>query len=397
MTGSVLFYVQHVLGIGHLRRALYLVSGMTQEGLAVTLVTGGEPMPELVSAKARDVIQLPPLRATDTSFRNLVGLGGQPADETLWSERREMLLTALAEASPDAVLIEGYPFARRAFRRELRPLIAAAQARRPRAIVLCSLRDIVVPPREEKRAQEIVDNIRANFDAVLVHGDPRLIRLEESFPLASEISDRLIYTGYVAAPEPAIRDAGNAGAGEVLVSAGGGGVGGALMRAALAARRRGCLADTGWRILTGPNLPAAEFAELTADLPEGVVVERYRSDFAEMLRRCRVSVSQAGYNTALDIIGAHIPAVLVPFAEEHETEQTLRAERLAACGVIEMLPAAALSPERLADTIERAVRRPPSIVELDTAGAHYTAVRIARIISNRTRSEPDPENYRSSG
>jgi predicted glycosyltransferase len=116
-----------------------------------------------------------------------------------------------------------------------------------------------------------------------------------------------------------------------------------------------------------------------------------------MLRRCRVSVSQAGYNTVLDIIGAHIPAVLVPFAEEHETEQTLRAERLAACGVIEMLPAAALSPERLADMIERAVRRPPSIVELDTAGAHCTAVRIARIISNRTRSEPDPENYRSSG
>ena len=397
MTGSVLFYVQHVLGIGHLRRALYLVDGMAQEGLIVTLVTGGEPMPELVSAKARDVVQLPPLRATDASFRNLVGLGGQPADETLWSERREMLLATLAEARPDAVLIEGYPFARRAFRRELEPLIAAARARRPRPVVLCSLRDIVVPPREEKRAQEIVDRVRTDFDAVLVHGDPRLIRLEESFPLASEIADRLVYTGYVAASEPAIRDAGNAGAGEVLVSAGGGAVGGALMRAALAARRRGCLAVADWRILTGPNLPAAEFAELTADVSEGVVVERYRSDFAEMLRCCRVSISQAGYNTVLDIIGARIPAVLVPFAEERETEQTLRAERLAACGVIEMLPAAALSPERLADAIERAARRPPSVVELDTAGAHCTAVRIARMISNRTRSEPDPENYRSGG
>jgi predicted glycosyltransferase len=397
MTGSVLFYVQNVLGIGHLRRALYLVDGMVREGLAVTLVTGGEPMPELASAKARDVVRLPPLRATDASFRNLVGLDGQPADEILWSGRREMLLAALAEAMPDAVLIEGYPFARRAFRRELEPLIAAAWARRPRPMVLCSLRDIIVPPREEKRAQEIVDSIRADFDAVLVHGDPRLIKLEESFPLASEIADRLVYTGYVAASEPASRDTGNAGTGEVLVSAGGGAVGGALMRTALAARRRGCLADTGWRILTGPNLPAAEFAELIADLPEGVVVERYRSDFAEMLRRCRVSVSQAGYNTVLDIIGARIPAVLVPFATERETEQTLRAERLAACGVVEMLQAAALSPERLANAIERAVRRPPSVVELDTAGGHCAAVRIARMISNRTRSEPNLENYRSGG
>ncbi|MBV8738557.1 MAG: glycosyl transferase [Alphaproteobacteria bacterium] len=397
MSGSVLFYVQHVLGIGHLRRALHLVNGMAQEGLAVTLITGGEPMPELVSAKARAVVQLPPLRATDASFRNLVGLDGQPADETLWSERREMLLAALAKTMPDTVLIEGYPFARRAFRRELEPLIAAARARRPRPEILCSLRDIIVPPREEKRAQEIVDSIRANFDAVLVHGDPRLIRLEESFPLASEIADRLVYTGYVAAPEPATRDTGNAGTGEVLVSAGGGAVGGALMRAALAARRHGCLAVANWRILTGPNLPAAEFAELAADVPQGVIIERYRSDFADMLRRCRVSVSQAGYNTVLDIIGARIPAVLVPFAEEHETEQTLRAERLAACGVIEMLPAAALSPERLAEAIERVAQRPPSVLELDTAGAHCTAIRIARMIANRTRSEPDPENYRSGG
>ncbi len=267
---------------------------------------------------------------------------------------------ALDAAHPDAVIIEAFPFGRRAFRFELEPLIAAARARRPPALVLCSLRDIVVAPEDAQRRRAIVARVRDDFDAVLVHGDPSLIPLEASFPETPEIADRLVYTGYVgASDEPAGAD-NDAGADEVLVSAGGGAVGGALLATALAARRRGCLADLGWRLLAGPNLPPAQFAALSAKLPDGVVLERYRADFPQMLRRCRVSVSQAGYNTVLDILAARAAAVLVPFADLRETEQTLRAERLADRGVVEIVSPSALSPERLAEAIERAVRGRPA-------------------------------------
>jgi predicted glycosyltransferase len=384
VTRSVLFYVQHLLGIGHLRRALHLVAGMAREGFAVTLVSGGEPLPELASAAARHIVQLAPIRAPDASFRNLVGADGRPVDDALRALRRDKLLAAFAEAAPDAVLIEAYPFGRRAFRFELEPLIAAARARRPRALVLCSLRDIVVAPEDAKRRHEIVARVRAEFDAVLVHGDPKLIPLEASFSLAPEIADRLVYTGYVAPLDPPYEDAAAApGAAEVLVSAGGGAVGGELLRAALAARRQGCLAATGWRFLTGPNLPAAELAVLTAELPKGVAVERYRADFPRLLRRCRVSVSQAGYNTVLDILAAGIPAVLVPFAEMAETEQTLRAERLAACGVVEMVASAELAPDRLVAAIERALVRRPATLAVDTTGARRTALAIGDMLTDR--------------
>ena len=384
MTGSVLFYVQHLLGIGHLRRAMLLTGAMTHAGLAVTLVTGGEPLPELAAVRARRIVQLAPIRASDGSFKTLVGADGQPPDDALWSARRSMLLAAFAEARPDAVVIEAYPFGRRPFRGELEPLVAAARARDPRALVVCSLRDIVVAPPHARREREIVERVRADFDAVLVHADPRLIRLDASFPLASEIADRLVYTGYVAAPEIPSAGGWYAGAGEVLVSAGGGAVGGALMRAALAARRRGCLADTGWRLLAGPNLPANEFSDLMAELPDGVTVERYRDDFPQLLRRCRVSVSQAGYNTVLDVIAAGVAAVLVPFAELRETEQTLRAERLAASGVVEVLPAGELAPDRLCEAIERAARRRPAALRIDISGARRSALTIAAMISDRT-------------
>jgi len=283
-------------------------------------------------------------------------------------------------------VIEAFPFGRRAFRHELDALITAARSRHPRAVVVCSLRDIIVAPAEPQRQQDIVDRVRADFDAVLVHGDSAFIPLETSFPAASQIADRLVYTGYVGAEPPTGADRAknraknSVGGGEVLVSAGGGAVGGALLATALEARRRGCLADLGWRLLAGPNLPRAEFAALAERLPKRVVLERFRADFPELLRCCRVSISQAGYNTVLDILAARAAAVVVPFAAGRETEQQLRAERLAAKGVLEMVDERDLSPGRLAEAIERAIIAPPAALSVDTGGASRTARLLAAMI-----------------
>ena len=380
MTGSALFYVQHLLGIGHLRRALHLVEAMAADGIRVTLVSGGEPLPTLAEAPAERVVQLAPIRARDARFKEFVDADGRPVDDALRSARRQALLEAFAAARPDALVIEAFPFGRRAFRFELDPLIAAARACRPRAFVLCSIRDIVVVADDAKRQREIIDRVRADFDAVLVHGDPAFIPLEASFPPAAEIADRVIYTGYVGAPDRPDEAGETAGTGEILVSAGGGAVGGALLATALEARRQGCLADRPWRLLAGPNLPQPEFAALAGRLPDGVILERYRAAFPQMLRRCHVSVSQAGYNTILDILAARAAAVVVPFADARETEQSLRAERLAARGVVELVAEAELSPERLGQAIERTSTRRPAMLAVDTGGARRTAAIVADLI-----------------
>jgi predicted glycosyltransferase len=390
--GSVLFYVQHLLGIGHLKRALRIADALAREGIGVTIASGGEPVEALPSVSGMRVVQLPTIRARDAGFREFVDAAGRPIDDDLRNARREILLQALEAARPDAVMIEAFPFGRRAFRFELDALIDAARSRLPRPLVLCSLRDIVVLHDHEKRGREIVDRVRADFDFVLVHGDPAFILLEASFPAAPQISDRLIYTGYVAAadtpdgarPPPGPDEA--VGLDEVVVSVGGGAVGGALLSTAIETRRRGFLTGVTWRLLAGPNLPEPEFETLTSNLPERVVIERYRRDFAQVLRRCRVSVSQGGYNTVMDILEARAPAVVVPFASERETEQALRAERLAARGMIEMVHERELSPEWLARAMDRAVRRPPKATTIDIGGAGRTASLIAGMI----RSPRDP-------
>jgi predicted glycosyltransferase len=99
-----------------------------------------------------------------------------------------------------------------------------------------------------------------------------------------------------------------------------------------------------------------------------------------LLHRCRVSVSQAGYNTALDIIAARAHCVLVPFAAGGENEQLIRAEALAERGIGELVREAELSPQSLAAAIGRAASRPPATIALDTAGARRSAQSIAQAI-----------------
>lgn len=378
MTGSVLFHVQWLLGIGHLQRALRIAEALVRRGIAVTLVCGGPPAAGLRVDPGIRVVQLPPVSAQDAGFA-LVDAARQPLGDPMRTARRAALLRAFAAARPDVVVIEGFPFARRAFRFELDPLIAAAHAADVR--VVCSVRDVIVRRDDPVRQQEAVARVRDDFAAVLVHGDPGFIPFAASFPPAAEIAERLAYTGYVANDATPAAPAPDTPQGEVVVSVGGGGAAGRrLMAAALAARRAGCFAETRWRLLAGTGLPEAEFAALRSEAPAGVTIERFRTDFPALLRRCRVSVSQAGYNTALDLIAARVPAVLVPFAEGHETEQPIRAEHLAARGVAELVHESELSPQSLAAAIERAVSRPPAALAVDTGGARRSAEIIAGMI-----------------
>ena len=81
MTGSVLVYVQHLLGIGHLRRSLRISEALVREGLRVTLISGGEPNSSLACTSAESIIQLPPVRALDAGFKMLVDELGRPIND----------------------------------------------------------------------------------------------------------------------------------------------------------------------------------------------------------------------------------------------------------------------------------------------------------------------------
>jgi predicted glycosyltransferase len=133
-------------------------------------------------------------------------------------------------------------------------------------------------------------------------------------------------------------------------------------------------------LLTGTNLPEEDFQALCAAAPARVSVERFRHDLPALLSRCRVSVSQAGYNTVLDILRAGSRAVLVPYEAERETEQLARAGRLAALGAAELLREGELSAASLSAVITRAASSTPPRLRLDTNGADRSADFIAALM-----------------
>ncbi len=371
-TPRVMVYVQHLLGIGHFQRALVLARACAAAGLETHLVSGGLPVPGLASGGVH-LHQLAPARCAGGGDWRLRNETGALVDDAWRDRRREQLMALFRTLRPAALVVELFPFGRRQMRYELLPLLQAAQAADPRPRLICSVRDILQSQTKHERAQEAVTQAQTYFDDILVHGDADLIALPESFPAAAALGERLRYTGYVV---EAVSEAGSVpGTGEVLVSAGGGAVGEALLNAAIAARPLTQLSGSVWRILTGHNLDAKALADLRARAGDDVIVEPARADFRQRLLGCALSISQAGYNTLAETLAARARAVVVPYAKDGETEQTLRATRFAELGLVRMVPEPELSTRTLAEAVNAALsdRGDDTRLAVNLSGAEASA------------------------
>jgi predicted glycosyltransferase len=367
----VFFHVQHLLGIGHIRRAAVLARTLAASGFDVLLVSGGAPLRlDLGGARFQ---QLPPIRARDEGLRELSRLDGSPLDEAFRIGRTRQLLELFRAEAPDVLITEQFPFGRTQLRFELLPLLEAAQARRPKPLIVSSVRDIVRRSMSQYRVEQAIDLCR-RFDLILIPGDPTLIGFDRSFAGWEAIRTRATYTGYIA---ERTGETGEDGMNEVLVSMGGGAVGAPLLRAASDARRHGTLADLTWRFLIGANF------RQSVEATDGVIVEPARADFRALLRNATLSISQAGYNTVVDTLCCADRAVLVPFGTERETEQTDRAQWLAESGLVAFVPMPSLTKETLSAAIDRAMRGPSirSFSPCDVNGAAATAALLHRRLS----------------
>ena len=241
----------------------------------------------------------------------------------------------------------------------------------PNPLTLCSIRDIL-QSRKIERYRQTISEVNAWFDHVLVHADPAVVTLKETFPLADELNGKVFYSGYLSAQansgcereEQANEEQANEeqdrtnrdGRGEVIVSAGGGAVSLELLQSAIAARQYSKLNNHTWRLLVGRNLVTDQFDELRDHAGDNIIVERNRPDFPRLLSACAVSVSQAGYNTVLDILAAGCRSVLVPYSQNGETEQTFRAKKFSGMGRTILLQEKDLDARQLAAAVDRAAR-----------------------------------------
>lgn len=160
---------------------------------------------------------------------------------------------------------------------------------------------------------------------------------------------------------------------EVLVSTGGGRVGGKLVEAAIKARSQSRLKDVPWRIIAGGYADKTELDALRSKLPLGIILTGPSSDFQARLANSLLSISQAGYNTVVEGLRLGKRMVLVPFETASETEQSLRAERLSNMGFAQTISEVDLSPESLAKAVDAVLDRPPpQVIDINLDGLANT-------------------------
>ncbi len=370
------------MGMGHLVRSLALAEALS-DSFHVVLLNGGELPPEIRLPPGIEIINLPPL-GLDSG--QLVSRDpGYPLVQARQT-RTEIILNPFRVFRPDVLLTELFPFGRKKFEFELLPLLEEAKRQNAFSpLIVCSLRDILVSGRSEQKKYEEHAVALANryFDIILIHSDPDFARFEESLNSNTRLTPCVHHTGFVVSSRSALQTD-PFKTGPIVVSAGGGLYGYRLLSTVIEAHALlPPSANIAIKLIAGPFLPAEKCDLLCAAVNDrdGLKLVRSVPDLYGELCGARASISQCGYNTALEILQAQLPALVVPFADQGEDEQMNRALRLERLGAIRVLDQREMSAPRMADEIRVLLNYHPRRVALDLDGAR----RSARILNETVR------------
>jgi predicted glycosyltransferase len=382
----LLFYCQHILGMGHLVRSMEIVKGLVPE-FQVCFINGGEIVEGFDIPSQVEVINLPAIK-TDSEFQELQVVDPNYTLSEVQEMRQAILLEVCDRFRPDVLVIELFPFGRRRFSFELVPMLETAKAMGTK--IVCSLRDIVVTKSDRTKHEEKVCKLMNQyFDLLLVHGDPHLQSLEETFSRVQDLTCEVYFTGYVVQPVPTVAvelpDL-NPRKPLILVSVGGGRFGHELLN---------CVVQSApilkhhlphqIQVFTGPFMPELQLLELQAmarDSPN-ICVDRYTPQLLSYMQRADLSISMSGYNTTMNVLTTGVRALLLPFTGNDDQEQRIRAQKLADLGVVEIIDPKELDPNCFVKKVVTYLQKQPTRIQFDCAGVKKTAVLLNQFLDQQ--------------
>jgi predicted glycosyltransferase len=375
----ILFYCQHILGIGHLVRSMEIVRGLTKD-FKICFINGGEVVKEFDIPDDVEVVNLPAIK-TDSEFKHLQTVDSTQDLAEVQEFRKQRLLEIFDEFQPDILMIELFPFGRGKFAFELVPLLEKAQEK---AKVVCSLRDIVVTKKNQAKHEEKACNwINQYFDLVLIHGDPKFQQLEETFSRVHDLNCDLKYTGYVVQPQPQVSVPVEVKQPLILVSIGGGRFGHDLID---------CVVESApileqylphqIQVFTGPFMPDEKFAELQKKAANSgnLRIDRFTPNLLSYMQKADLSISMSGYNTTMNVLTTGIRSMLMAFTGNNDQEQRIRAEKLEKLGVVDLIYSEELQPEKFAQKVITCLRKQPTRIQFDFDGVEKTSTLLKTLV-----------------
>ncbi|MGU3536662.1 glycosyltransferase family protein [Methylobacterium sp. A54F] len=368
MPRRVLIYSHDTFGLGHLRRSRAVANALAAEGDVRALIVSGSAVVERFAfAPGVSALRIPAVtKRPDGGYASLDP--AVPLRRTI-AARGRLILEAAERFGPDLMIVDKEPTG---LHGEILPVLERLSARGTRLVL--GLRDVLDDPGRlapEWARKGACAAVRRFYDEVWVYGVRGIHEPIAALPLAAEIGDRLLYTGYLRRetpePRPGRAEPAVAQGPFLLVTPGGGGDGDGLIDWVIAAYE----ADPGLPlpalIAFGPFMAPESrqgFLARIAREPRLSAIT-FDSEIELLMEKAAGVVAMGGYNTFCEVLSFDKPALLVPRTEPR-LEQRIRAVAADGLGLARvLLEEDGRAPERMAAAL-RALpgQAPPSRVRL---------------------------------
>ena len=162
----------------------------------------------------------------------------------------------------------------------------------------------------------------------------------------------------------------------VLITVGGSGVGGALLRRVMASFSDAARRVNGLRMIAvaGPRIDPA-----TLDAPAGVEIRAYVPDLYQHLAACDLAVVQGGLTTTMELTAARRPFLYFPLRDHFEQARHVR-HRLERYRAGRLMDYDKATPDVIADAIATEIDRPLDYRPVAADGARRAAELIAPLL-----------------
>jgi predicted glycosyltransferase len=353
-----LFYSHDGYGLGHVRRNSLIAQAVleTDPTAHVTLVTGLGVRPRWLQETPRvHVHRVPPmLKSTDGSYRH-----EELSFEDAVRERERIFASLVERERPDVVVVDRHPYGTAG---ELRTGLDTA--RRNGSALVLGLRDVLDEPsvvRQELQGLGWAD-VADVYDDILVYGRQHFVDHEAEYGLDLPLT----YCGWVV--ERGLPRGGDSNL--LVVAAGGGGDGAAVFE--LGARLLGHRQNMAGVFAPGPYADADAVRRLGRLAPGRARIVGPSDACGGWFSQAETILCMAGYNSTLEALAAGRRPILLP-RRKPRREQAIRAERLQALGLADVVDAGAD-----VEDVARLLLRPRTLaagaleaagIDLDGAGA----------------------------
>jgi len=349
----VLIYSHDSFGLGHLRRCRAIAHALVEAHKDMSvLILSGSPIIGSFDFRTRvDFVRVPGVIKRRNGEYTSLNLN--IATEDTLAMRASILEHTAEIFDPDLFLVDKEPLG---LRGEVRGTLEMLKARGTPLVL--GLRDVMdgpellAPEWQRKNAMPALVDL---YDAIWVYGLPQICDPLEGLEVPESVRAKMRYTGYLRralpqsgppTPRPFDRP-------HILVTPGGGGDGDQLVDWVLSAYEADRSLPHPELVVLGPFMQLRRQGEFKrrAEALDDVAVLTFDTQPEKLLAEAVGVVAMGGYNTFCEILSFDRPAILVPRARPR-LEQTIRAERAQALGLVSMLRGGGRrDPRRMADAL----------------------------------------------